>query len=324
MSDTAPSVTPICAFDVTAGGCRPVAEAWPRAAAGPEANYRWLHLDLNLPETALWAREKLPEIAAQALLQSETRPRCDRLDQGLVLNLRGVNLNPGASPEDMVSLRLWVTEDCIVSARLRKVWAADELRRAAEAGRAPASVGLFLHELVQGLTRRIEAVSLELDEETDGFEDIDPATQALPGPELNQLRQTVTKMRRFVNPQREALGDLTRSQMGFLDTASQRLLRESANRTQRALEELDATRDRLALIMEHHQAQGANLMSRNSYLLSVVAAIFLPLGFLTGLFGVNVAGMPGIETPWAFGALALASAALGVALYLLFKLMRWL
>ncbi len=36
------------------------------------------------------------------------------------------------------------------------------------------------------------------------------------------------------------------------------------------------------------------------YLLSVITAIFLPLGFLTGLFGINLGGMPGAEYKWGF------------------------
>jgi|TARA_B110000503_G_C7116593_1_gene400641 zinc transporter len=36
------------------------------------------------------------------------------------------------------------------------------------------------------------------------------------------------------------------------------------------------------------------------YVLSVISAIFLPLGFLTGLFGINIGGIPGVEDPNAF------------------------
>ncbi len=100
-------------------------------------------------------------------------------------------------------------------------------------------------------------------------------------------------------------------------------MREVANRTFRPVEELDATRDRLASLRSHVDSLHAARIGRQGFVLSVVAAIFLPLGFLTGLFGVNVAGMPGIDTPWAFAVLAVGSAAIGVALYPMFRLMRW-
>ena len=37
-------------------------------------------------------------------------------------------------------------------------------------------------------------------------------------------------------------------------------------------------------------------------ILAVVAAVFLPLGLLTGLLGINVGGIPGAQTDWAFWA----------------------
>jgi zinc transporter len=321
---SATSISLICAFDVVDGDPRALNDPWPDVTPADGASYRWMHFDLAEPQMRCWADTHLPPIAAEALLQSETRPRCDPLGDGLILNLRGVNMNPGASPEDMVSLRLWVTGQCIVTARVRKVWAADDLRLNAESGQIPASVGLFLAELVSGLARRIETVSLELEETTDDFEDDETADVEARLKDLKDLRQTVTKMRRFVRPQRDALENLTESGIGFLDQPSLRQMRESANRNQRALEELESTRDRLSIIMDHIHARQSDLRTRNSYLLSVIAAVFLPLGFLTGLFGVNVAGMPGVDHPMAFGLLALASVLIGIALFVLFRLLRWL
>jgi zinc transporter len=316
------TVTPICAFDIRSGVPSPIAGDWPEPEAAE--GYRWLHFDLGEPNLEAWAHAHLPATAARALVQKETRPRCERLDEGLILNLRGVNLNPDSSPEDMVSLRLWVTERGIVSARRRRVFAVDAMRQAAEEGRAPASVGAFLAELTHGLAKRIEAVSLELEDQTDELEEKVLDGEEIGSGEIGRIRQAAIKMRRYLNPQREALEALAQYEGPELDETARELMRETGNRTRRALEELDTTRDRLAALHEDVLAEQTLALGRNSYLLSVVAAIFLPLGFLTGLFGVNVAGMPGAEWPFAFWGLTLGSVAVGVALYLVFKLGRWL
>ena len=60
------------------------------------------------------------------------------------------------------------------------------------------------------------------------------------------------------------------------------------------------------------------------YLLSVIAAIFLPLTFVTGLLGMNVAGLPGTQNPIAFTLSLLLMAVLGFGLALLFKWKRWI
>lgn len=313
---------PIAAFDVKDGASSIFEAHWPDLET--TADYRWLHLDLNDPSIKEWAYANLPDIAASALLQNETRPRCERLHDGLILNLRGVNLNPESDPEDMVSLRLWVTANSVVSARMRKVWAVDNMRIEALAGTAPTTVGNFLAELTHGITTRIETVSYGLEEQTDSLEERVFDGHELETGQLGSLRQAVIKMRRFLNPQREAIALLTSLENWILTPDELHLLRETSNRTRRIVEELDATRDRLSALQDHIDADRALAFSRNSYVLSIVAAIFLPLGFLTGLFGVNVAGMPGIEAQSAFWLLAGASIVSGIGLYLVFKFSKWL
>ncbi len=60
-------------------------------------------------------------------------------------------------------------------------------------------------------------------------------------------------------------------------------------------------------------------MNRQMLLLSVVSAIFLPLGFITGLLGINVGGMPGAASPLAFWIVAVLLVALAGVLLWLFR-----
>jgi zinc transporter len=64
-------------------------------------------------------------------------------------------------------------------------------------------------------------------------------------------------------------------------------------------------------------------MNTRMYVLSVVAAIFLPLGFLTGLLGINVGGIPGTENPWAFLIFSLLIVGILVVQMLWFKYKKW-
>lgn len=321
---TSKDIKSICAFDVRDHQVDAVHEAWPSLAPAKGANYRWLHFDLAEPMLESWAKEHLPAVAAAALLQTETRPRCDRHDDGIILNLRGVNLNPGSNPEDMVSLRMWITSTSIVSARVRKVWALDEIRQQAEKGLAPANVSAFLSALIFGLSKRIETVSIEIEDETDEIEEGLLGSGATSIEDIGDLRRTIIKMRRFVNPQRDAIEALISTNDGLVHEDVIAQIGEAANRTRRTVEELDSTRDRLVAMQDQLVANRANALGRNSYLLSVIAAIFLPLGFLTGLFGVNVGGMPGLEAPYAFWMLSLASLLAGIACYVVFRLSKWL
>ena len=316
---------PICAFLVSSDAQAAAINLNDlNAKDGPKDGYRWLHFDLNDPKFEQWALRTLPQTAAMALTQSETRPRCYLLDGGLIMNLRGVNLNPGANPDDMVSLRLWVVDGLIISARARRVWAVDDIRQRVEVGKGPPSIASFLAELTYSLTKRIEKVSLELVENTDEFEERSFAMSRGLSAELAAARQSAIKLRRFVRPQAEAIIELSEGHAWPLDTKSAGILREAANHALRTIEELDATVDRLRAVHDHLELQQSSALGRNSYVLSIVAAIFLPLGFLTGLFGVNIGGMPGTGAELAFWILTTASVVIGIALFLIFKFSKWL
>ncbi len=68
----------------------------------------------------------------------------------------------------------------------------------------------------------------------------------------------------------------------------------------RLAEELDAIRDRAQIVHYQIMDNRAELMNLQMLVLSMVAAIFLPLGLLTGLLGINVGGIRGVDNPWAF------------------------
>ncbi|EPX77672.1 zinc transporter ZntB [Litoreibacter arenae] len=289
-------------------------------------NFKWHHFELDDPKLPAWLDDHVPDIAAAALRQSETRPRCDHLGDGIILNLRGANLNEGQDVEDMVSLRLWVTKDMVVTVRMRRIFALEDIRQKISEGDGPESVGEFLVMLVTGLTDRIERTALRLAAATDSIEDAVLGADDSDGDQasLGPLRRMAIKLRRYIGPQKDAMAKLAALESPILTDADRLELREPANRMALALEALDSVRDRLNSLQDHSDMQVALRQGRNGYVLSLIAGIFLPLGFLTGLFGMNVAGLPGTEWPMAFLVLCAVMLGVAIALLALFKWLDWL
>ena len=102
------------------------------------------------------------------------------------------------------------------------------------------------------------------------------------------------------------------------------MIREIAERTSRFVEDIDAAKDRAAITQEELNSRLSEQMNKAMYVLSIVAAIFLPLGLLTGLLGINVGGIPGAENKWAFMGVTLLLIGLATLLILLFKRIKWL
>ncbi len=108
------------------------------------------------------------------------------------------------------------------------------------------------------------------------------------------------------------------------DVARRGRLREVSDRTMPHVEDLDAVRDRTAVLQDELTTQMSEQMNRTMYLLTVVATVMLPLGFVTGLLGVNVAGIPGANSPWAFGALCAILVLLVAFEVVILRRLRWI
>jgi zinc transporter len=293
----------------------------------PEKGVLWLHLDYKNEEVQKWLNEAsgLNLIIYEALLEEETRPRAVAYDDGLLLILRGVNCNPGSDPEDMVSLRMWFDKDRIITMRHRRVMAIDDINRAIESSKGPTSPPDFLVRASEHITDRMGDVVSEIDDHVDELEDTVLTAESYElRSKLAVLRRKTISLRRYIAPQRDVLTRLQNERVPWLRDLDKVHLRELAERTARFVEDLDSARDRAAITQEELNGRLSEHMSKTLYILSLVAAVFLPLGFITGLLGINVGGIPGSEFGWAFLIVCIFLAAIAFVEFWLFKRKKWL
>jgi zinc transporter len=137
------------------------------------------------------------------------------------------------------------------------------------------------------------------------------------------VRRQAIAIRRFLAPQREALNRLSAERTPLLSSEHQLYLRESSDRLTRLVKDLDAARERAAVTHESLVSRNAEQSNQRIFILSVVAAIFLPLSFVTGLLGVNVAGILGADSPQAFLEVVVMMLAIGGGLWVFFRWRRW-
>jgi len=292
-----------------------------------EGAFLWVHLDYTVEQAKDWVSNHsgLHPADIEALLKEETRPRTAMSHNGLLVNLRGVNLNPGADPEDMVAVRIWLNHSRIISTRNRRhMWEADMLA-AIDAGEGPLSCADFLALVTDLMVGRIHEVVEEIEEQVAVLEEsmLEQKSAAIRS-QLADLRRQVINLRRYLAPQREALTKLQSEKINWFTDTDRMHLREVHDRMVRVVEDLDASRERAAIAMEELASRVNEQLSQRMYMLSMVAALFMPLTFLTGLLGINVGGIPGAENKQAFLWVCYILAAIGLLLYLIFRRRKWM
>jgi zinc transporter len=310
------------------GGGRRVTEWSDIARWRPIDGVLWMILDYALPDTMKWLEEesKIDPVMREALTDADPRPRAIAHNDDLMLILRVVNLNAGAEPEDMISIRCYIERERVVTMRHRVSRALKTLANETERGKGPRDAADLTVQLadriVDGCVTRVD----NLGDSIAALED-QVLTETRKGDLRSRIadhRRRAIALRRFLAPQREAFAKLGQIPLGWFDDAHREQIAEVADRMTRTVEELDAARDRASVTQEELASRLTEMTNQRLYVLSLITAIFLPLGFVCALLGVNVGGVPYKEDDWAFWALcALFAVGVGIQVWI-FRRRGWM
>ena len=273
----------------------------------------WLHLDRTQPATRRWmeAQSDIPPTIREALLEEDTRPRCVVSESGVMLILRGINFDLGQLDEVTVAVRIWATPDRVLVLTRYKVLAVQDMATALDEGKGPHSIAEFLVRLIERLTYRI-APEIDLMEEALDVVEEQALVATTPDErrELARIRRRALVLHRYLHPQREALHEFRENGTVAMPALDPHALRETVERVTRLVEDLETLRSRAQIVEDGIGIRVAERMNRNMYWLSIVATVFMPISFVTGLLGVNLGGIPGSENGDGFIALCVILAVL--------------
>ncbi|MBT8371196.1 MAG: zinc transporter ZntB, partial [Deltaproteobacteria bacterium] len=172
----------------------------------PDKGLLWVHLDSTVAESSSWLMKKsgIDPLICESLLEQESRPRNILTNDGLLLILRGVNSNPNSEPEDMVAIRMLVSEQRIISMRYRKIMAMQDMHQNIETGTGPRSAGEFLVMVAERIADRMGDVISEIDDNVDELEDAVLTAESRDlRTQLADLRRATIGLRRYIAPQRD-------------------------------------------------------------------------------------------------------------------------
>lgn len=310
------------------GGGRPIGWddllRWQPCAPG---EVLWAHLVRSEPGVFEMLHDGLgiPEPTAELLTSDATRPRAFREGETLVATLRGINFNPGAEPEDMVSLQLWSDGHRVITLRRVPLQSPRETLAEIDAGIGPLDAGALVTTLVDHIIARVDRVIIDLNEQIDDSDDQTGMMQA--GDLIEQIatiRHACLSLKRHMGPMHVALEAIGRDAPAWFEDHDRRAMTEAIHRLRRDLDDIDASKESAVVMLDDLRARAVAGSQRTTFVLTVVATIFMPLTFLTGLLGSNIGGIPGSNHPDAFWILsAICGAILAVQLFLFWK-WKWL
>ena len=216
MSDTF-----ICAYALNGDGSGSALDEAGLASRSATDKPVWVHLSARSAEARRWLEKdsQLPdETLIDALLAEDTRPRMQIREEGVLLILRGVNLNDNAEPEDMVSIRIWIDNDRFISVQLRTLRGVEDMQQRLESGVGPTDIGDLVTSFIEGSIVRMSPVMGDL---ADGIDELEDRILQM---DLSGIREQIISTRRqaiifnrFLAPQRDLVQRLIEASISWLD-----------------------------------------------------------------------------------------------------------
>jgi len=179
----------------------------------------------------------------------------------------------------------------------------------------------LIARLLDHLAANFEGLVHDITDQIDTLEDrILSGRTDIESAEIGRVRRLMARLRRHLNAERHELADILTELPDWCSEEDTGYLQRVSGRLDSFGQDLELLNERGRLLQEEISDRRAEAVNRNLYVLSIVTAIFLPMTLVTGLFGINVGGMPWLEDHEGFLIVLLVTVATALLAILI---LRW-
>jgi magnesium transporter len=182
----------------------------------------------------------------------------------------------------------------------------------------------LLHSVFDALVDEYLPITDRMETEIDWLEDSvlqkpDPAILE----RLITLKHSIMELRRVTTPLREVINRLARDEYPQISSTNKIYFRDIFDHLMWILDIADTIRDIVSGTMDIYLNSTSLRLNEVMKALTIVSTIFLPLTFVTGLFGMNFIHIPGLASPWGFWITGLICLIISFGMILFFKFRKW-
>ena len=245
-----------------------------------------------------------------------------------ILTVLRAPLSPFAVADGIPQVCILVSERYIVTFQERYFAFFDGVRerirnpRSLERSGGPAQLTYALaNALVDQYYPIVDSIADDLDALEEAILD-DPTPDLVA--QLHGLQRQITALRRVARPQVDALYKLSHLDTTIVPEAAAVFLKDAEDHARQILGRLDAARDVATDLMNAVLATLGHRQNEVMKLLTLVGAIFIPLTFMAGIYGMNFEYMPELKIRMGYPTLMGSMAIVAIGMVLYFRKRGWL
>lgn len=292
-----------------------------------DAGWRWIDVkvvgDDDVHELeGLADRLRLDKVAIRDAVEDADLPKVDDFGHHLLVVLHGLRDDRIATYE----IDCFVSADHLVTVRRFSSQAVEALwnQLLARPEMATGGVDELVARLADVLTRRLSAVVDAFDDRSEELVDSALAADADLPANVTAVRGDIAAIRSVVHPQRETFDLLRHSSSPLLTHAGRRRFSDVFDVASRVAQRLEAARSELAEVLDAYRGAEARKATDVTRVLTIYAALILPLSLITGFFGMNFTNLPGIHTEWGWVIVTVTMLAIALVSFGTFVALGWI
>lgn len=140
---------------------------------------------------------------------------------------------------------------------------------------------------------------------------------------IQGIKKELIFLRKAVYPLREALSRVIKGETSFVQEENLRYFSDVYDHTVHVIDSLETYKDLTSSLLDIHMNTMNNRMNEVMKLLTIITTIFIPLSFISGLYGMNFEFMPELHSKWGYPTVLIFMAVIGVGMIIYFKRKKW-
>ena len=141
---------------------------------------------------------------------------------------------------------------------------------------------------------------------------------------VHKLKRDLAFLRKSVWPLREVINNMQIEESNLICQSTIPYLRDIYGHTIQVIDNVESLREIIAGVLDIYLSSTSNRMNEIMKVLTIIATIFIPLTFITGIYGMNFKFMPEIKWFWGYPAVLSVMLLIGVGMLIIFKKKKWM
>lgn len=257
----------------------------------------------------------------------ELRPKFEEYDNGNFVTIVALRFDKKSCEVQKEQVALYFGDGFVLTFQERDEDLFHKVKQRLQAGYGKVrkrKADYLTYALLDAVTDRYYIVFDEIREAIDDLE-----AEVLSGAnenvksKIHGLKQELIAVRKAISPLREAVNRFAKSDSTLIDENTRLFLRDLYDHTIQVMDMLESFRDVLNSLQDLYLSEISYKMNQVMQVLTIITSVFVPLSFLTGLYGMNFKNMPELETQYGYFVLLGVMFLIFVGSMFYFKKKRW-